>query len=96
MKILISKRGGYCYGGQRALKIANEAAEGTDEPIHTLGPIIHNPGVVRELAAAGSSPVDDLAGVERGIIILSTQGFPLPVFVESASRGRTVACAHRP
>jgi len=96
LKILISKRGGYCYGVQRALKIANEAAEGSDEPIHTLGPIIHNPGVVRELAEAGVSPVDDLAGVERGIIILRTHGVTPRVILEAASRGLKIVDATCP
>lgn len=96
MKILISKRGGYCYGVQRALKIAHEAALGTDEPIHTLGPIIHNPGVVRELAAAGVSPVESLRGLKRGIIILRTHGVTPQVIKKAADRGLKIVDATCP
>ena len=96
MNILISKRGGYCYGVQRALKIANEAAAGSGEPIHTLGPIIHNPGVVRELAEAGVSPVDDLSGVRSGIIILRTHGVTPQVIEKATSRGLKIVDATCP
>jgi len=96
MKILISNRGGYCYGVQRALDIAQRAAKDSPGPIHTMGPIIHNPGVVRELAEAGVSPVEDLAEVTEGTIILRTHGVTPAVIAEAAERGLTVVDATCP
>lgn len=97
MKVLSAKRGGYCYGVQRALKIANEAADGSRGTIHTLGPIIHNPGVVRELAEAGVSSVDNLNGIRQGsTIILRTHGVAPEVIAEAMKRGLDVVDATCP
>ena len=96
MNILISKRGGYCYGVQRALKLAMEAAENSPEPVHTLGPIIHNPGVVRELAAAGVSPVETLADAGSGTIILRTHGVTPQVAADAEARGLRIVDATCP
>lgn len=86
MKVMIAKRGGYCYGVQRALKIAHEAATKSSGPIHTLGPIIHNPGVVSQLAQAGVSPVETLKGMKGGdTIILRTHGVTPQVISEAES-----------
>ncbi len=45
MEIVLADAAGFCFGVKRALdltvKMVNEAASGT--PIHTLGPLIHNP-----------------------------------------------------
>lgn len=86
MKILISKRGGYCYGVQRALDIAHDAAKDSDGPIHTLGPIIHNPGVVSKLAEAGVSPVKKPSQIKAGTLILRTHGVSPQVIAEAAAR----------
>ena len=97
MNILISKRGGYCYGVQRALKLAMEAAENSPGPVHTLGPIIHNPGVVRELAAAGVSPVETLADAgSSGTIILRTHGVTPQVAADAEARGLRIVDATCP
>lgn len=95
MRILVSKRGGYCYGVQRALKIAREAARESEGPVHTLGPIIHNPGVVRELAAAGVSSVDSLAGA-AGTIIFRTHGVTPQVAADAGARGLRIVDATCP
>lgn len=96
MKILISKRGGYCYGVQRALDIAQRAAKESPGPIHTMGPIIHNPGVVRELADAGVSPVESLKEIHTGTIILRTHGVTPAVIADAGDRGLTVVDATCP
>lgn len=97
MKILISQRGGYCYGVQRALKIAHEAAGEAAGPIHTLGPIIHNPGVVKELAEAGVSPVESLEGFTKGgTIILRTHGVTPQVISEAEAGGLAIVDATCP
>jgi len=96
MKILISERGGYCYGVQRALDIAHRATSDSPGPIKTLGPIIHNPGVVRELAEAGVSPVDDLEGITGGTVILRTHGVTPEVIADAKGRGLAIVDATCP
>ena len=55
LTIEIAAHAGTCYGVQRALDMALAAAPQAGEctQVHTLGPLIHNPIVVRELAEAG-------------------------------------------
>ncbi len=96
MKILISKRGGYCYGVQRALDIAQRAAKESPGPIHTMGPIIHNPGVVRELAEAGVSPVEHLKEITSGTVILRTHGVTPEVIAAAGASGLTIVDATCP
>lgn len=58
--IEIAAHAGTCYGVQRALDMALAAAPQAGEctQVHTLGPLIHNPIVVRELAEAGVGLAD--------------------------------------
>ena len=64
-----------------------QEATGAEGPIHTMGPIIHNPGVVRKLAEVGISPVEDPDEVESGTIILRTHGVPPEVISDIEGRG---------
>ena len=48
MEIILAENHGFCYGVKRAVEMANEAAN-SDGKSYTLGPIIHNPQVVRSL-----------------------------------------------
>lgn len=55
MEVIRAKRAGACYGVQRALDMADEViADGSRA--YTLGPLIHNPQVVADLAAAVPRP----------------------------------------
>lgn len=63
MEVIRAKRAGACYGVQRALDMADEVIEGGNRA-YTLGPLIHNPQVVADLAARGAEAVgsvDDIA-----------------------------------
>ena len=52
MKVIVAKPCGFCYGVKRAVRLAEEAAK---RGVHgaTLGPLIHNPQFVQDLAAQG-------------------------------------------
>ena len=52
MEILLAKDMGFCWGVRRAIDIMEHAAEEKGE-IVSLGPIVHNPLVVRELEEKG-------------------------------------------
>lgn len=74
MEILVAKNAGFCFGVKRAINMAEACAAGSDGNIHTLGPIIHNPQVVRELEKKGISVVNDIADIDKGIIIIRSHG----------------------
>ena len=50
-RIEIASEAGACYGVERALRMVEDAAKTSTVPVHTLGPLIHNPRVVDDLAA---------------------------------------------
>lgn len=62
MEVIRAKRAGACYGVQRALDMADEViADGGRA--YTLGPLIHNPQVVADLAARGAEAVDSVGEI---------------------------------
>ena len=62
MEVIRAKRAGACYGVQRALDMADEViADGGRA--YTLGPLIHNPQVVADLAARGAEAVGSVEDI---------------------------------
>lgn len=49
MKVVTAKTAGFCFGVQRAVDKVYELISQNVAPIYTLGPIIHNEGVVEDL-----------------------------------------------
>ena len=95
-EIVVARYSGYCYGVERALKIAEDAINGFEPPIYTLGPIIHNPGVVARLAQRGVTAIDDLSQVDKGTVVVRTHGVPPEVVEEARNRGLRVVDATCP
>lgn len=85
-KIVVAEHAGACYGVERALKLARHAGEAAGAPVHTLGPLIHNPLVVRDLEAAGVELAETLDDAREGTLIIRTHGV-VPEVIEGA-RGR--------
>jgi len=83
VRIVVARYAGYCYGVERALRITEEALEGAPAPVASLGPIIHNPSVVRRLEERGVAVIDDVAGAAGGTLIVRTHGVA-PHVVEGA------------
>ena len=54
MEYVLAKTAGFCFGVARAMDIVFQSAEESGGKFHTLGPIIHNPQVVDELARKGN------------------------------------------
>ena len=82
-RILIADEAGACYGVERALELVRKAVGG-ELPVKTLGPLIHNPAVVDELAGAGVSAVEDPADAAGELLVLRTHG--VSPEVEAAAR----------
>lgn len=87
---------GYCYGVERALKLASEAINTQPQPIYTLGPIIHNPIVVAQFREKGISPVTDVKQVQSGTIIIRTHGVGPKVIMQAKKQGLNVIDATCP
>lgn len=74
MRIEVARRAGFCFGVKRAVKMAFEAAKSLPQPVHTLGPIIHNPQVVEELEGLGVRLVSKPSDVSKGTVIIRSHG----------------------
>ena len=74
-KILIARSAGFCFGVKRAISIADETAtKGGEEPIHSLGPIIHNPQAVERLEKNGIRVVGRVDDISSGKAIIRSHG----------------------
>ena len=73
MQVVRADCAGACYGVQRALDMANEAAKkGLDA--QTMGPLIHNPLVVQRLEDQGIGVADSLTDISGDTIIVRSHG----------------------
>ncbi|MBM6905893.1 4-hydroxy-3-methylbut-2-enyl diphosphate reductase [Collinsella tanakaei] len=88
-RIEIAAHAGVCYGVERALSMAADAATSAPAPVHTLGPLIHNPLVVKELEAQGVGLAETLDDAASGSIIIRAHGV-VPTVIEQA-RARDLA-----
>lgn len=95
-EIVVARYAGYCYGVERALRLTEEALARVPGPVATLGPIIHNPSVVRGLAARGVGVVDDVAEMSEGTLVVRTHGVPPEVVTAARARGLEVVDATCP
>lgn len=93
--IEIAQNAGACYGVNRALKMAREAADNPG-PVHTLGPLIHNPRVVDELAIQGVAVADTLDAAGEGTLVLRSHGTAPQIVDEATRRGFSVVDATCP
>ena len=95
MDIIVSEHAGFCFGVKRALETAEEAiADG--QPVHSMGPLIHNPQVVQELADRGLTPLEGGTYPARGRVVLRTHGVPPDVVAALQAAGCEIVDATCP
>ncbi|MCL1827083.1 MAG: 4-hydroxy-3-methylbut-2-enyl diphosphate reductase [Candidatus Cloacimonetes bacterium] len=75
MNIRLAKNSGFCFGVKRAIKLAEETAQNYGQAI-TIGPIIHNPQMVQQLANVGIKAIDDIDSILQGPVIIRSHGIP--------------------
>lgn len=94
--ITVAERAGACYGVQRALDLVRKVAAEATGPVHTLGPLIHNPQVVAGLERAGVTVVDDVPEQAGSTLVLRTHGVVPEVEETAHERGLAVVDATCP
>jgi small subunit ribosomal protein S1 len=58
MKVVLANKAGFCFGVERAVNEASQAAVKYNKKIYTLGPIIHNRDVVEKLKEKNIFPIN--------------------------------------
>jgi 4-hydroxy-3-methylbut-2-enyl diphosphate reductase len=95
MRIEVARHAGVCYGVERALKLAEEAAARGVE-VHTLGPLIHNPQAVAELKERGVGVAATLDEAVDGILVIRSHGVDPSIIEQARNRGLEVIDATCP
>ncbi|WP_132547838.1 4-hydroxy-3-methylbut-2-enyl diphosphate reductase [Pectinatus cerevisiiphilus] len=95
MDIMLAEYQGFCYGVKRAIKLAREQA-GRDGFIATLGPIIHNPQIVKQLADEGIISIDSLDDITHGTIIIRSHGVGPSIYQAAEAKGLNIVDATCP
>lgn len=95
MRVVVAQHAGICYGVERALKLAGEAAD-AGGPVHTLGPLIHNPQAVQALRDRGVEVAASVDEVPRGTLVIRSHGVDPAVIVAADAAGLSVIDATCP
>jgi len=74
MRLIVSKLAGFCFGVERAMKMALQAAKRSSKDLYTLGPLIHNPQAVIYLESLGIEPKDRVEEISQGTVIFRSHG----------------------
>lgn len=95
MKVIVAEHAGVCYGVERALKLAVEASD-AEGPVHTLGPLIHNPQAVEGLRSKGVEVASRLDEVSEGTIVIRSHGVDPAIIDAARAKGLEVVDATCP
>ncbi|MGE5582627.1 MAG: 4-hydroxy-3-methylbut-2-enyl diphosphate reductase [Bacillota bacterium] len=95
MEIILAETAGFCFGVKRALELIRGALKSA-EPIYSLGPLIHNPGVVRELAEKGLKVVNNIEEIPSGRVVICSHGAGPQIYQKALSQGLKITDATCP
>lgn len=96
MKITVAETAGFCFGVNRAVKLVYSLIE-SGKKVCTLGPIIHNPQMVDQLAARGALTVNTPSEVPEGYtVVIRSHGVARRVKDELVERNIEIADATCP
>lgn len=84
MSVTLAEEAGFCFGVKRAVDLVYDLADSQQKTV-TLGPVIHNPQMVMELAQKGVEIVEDVAQAPPdSTVVLRSHGVPRSVYEELA------------
>jgi (E)-4-hydroxy-3-methyl-but-2-enyl pyrophosphate reductase len=96
IKVLVVKKAGFCFGVNRAIKLAFDVVQKKNEKVYTWGPLIHNPQVVKDLKKKGVYVVEDLRKVKKGKLIIRSHGIHPKILERIKRKGIEVVDATCP
>lgn len=77
MEILKAKNAGFCFGVKRAIDEVNKVLLDKGGKVYSIGPIIHNEIVTKNLAKKGLVVIDDVEAIKKlknEVVIIRTHG----------------------
>ena len=92
MKVILAETAGFCYGVERAVRLAQETARAHGGAM--LGSIVHNAGVVRELEDLGMRLITSPGQAKAGeTVLIRAHGEPRETLDALSARGAEVVSA---
>lgn len=73
MKVLVAEKCGFCPGVRNAINLAKKTLE-KNSVVYSLGPIIHNEDVVKQLAKSGLHTVPKIENIPGGTVLIRSHG----------------------
>lgn len=97
MEVLLAETAGFCMGVDLALNRLDALVVSGAAPIHTLGPIIHNPQVLEHYARKGVTTSRTPEDIPEGAsVVIRAHGIPREVEEAMQRRGLSVVDATCP
>jgi 4-hydroxy-3-methylbut-2-enyl diphosphate reductase len=98
MIIEIAETAGYCFGVERAVRIAEKAADDSgSKTVYTLGPIIHNELVLEKLKKEKNvSVLKDMKDVHEATVVIRAHGIPPGLYRQADAQDNRVMDATCP
>jgi len=96
MEVKKAARAGFCFGVKRAIDLALKARNENPGALFTLGPLIHNPQVVKLLSDKGIQVIEELAAAKEGTLIIRSHGVEPEVLAAAEKKGLAVVDATCP
>ena len=91
MKVKIAKNAGFCFGVKRAMKMAWDELEKSNDGIYALGPLIHNKQAVLKYEENGLKTINEVNDVPTSNrMIIRSHGVGESVYIESDKQGLDV------
>jgi 4-hydroxy-3-methylbut-2-enyl diphosphate reductase len=95
MEILKARTQGFCFGVELTYKKALAETNERDD-VYTMGNIVHNPLIVKELDEKGLKNVESLDEIPSGTLFVRAHGLPPQILEQADSKGLRVADATCP
>lgn len=99
MEVILARSAGFCAGVRRAVEIASEAAAkalSEGRGCATLGPLIHNDDMIKDLEKRGLQSLKDLSRSTGKDIVIPSHGTSREVLNDALDRGLKVVDATCP
>ncbi len=85
-KVIVAESAGFCFGVNRAVELAYDMLEKSENTVCTLGPIIHNPQVIDDMKSKGAVIIDNPGDApENSTVIIRTHGITKELLSEIKS-----------
>ncbi|RLE02778.1 MAG: 4-hydroxy-3-methylbut-2-enyl diphosphate reductase [Candidatus Aminicenantes bacterium] len=97
MEIIIAPNSGFCYGVRRALRMVEAIRAQSNEPIYTLGELIHNPQIIQQLEKKGIHSINNPDEISHGVVIIRSHGASPEIFEKLNKPGISIkdaTCPH--